>query len=143
MVPLPAYQRTLRLIAFVAVCAGSVADAQDVTLRLPVVDTFQVNTVVSVPDQGSLLLGSVGRAADGSSQLGFSPLGSSVGSERSHRSASASVYIHDFEALDAALLATPIAKRGPATTAMSPQAAHAYRALLRSGTGRRWPSAPG
>lgn len=123
--------RHRRLVLLLSLVSGGGAMGQDVTLRLPVVDTFQVNTVVSVPDQGSALLGSVGRAADGSSQYGFSPRGSSVGLERSYRSASASVYIHDFAAMDAELLATPTDRHDNWVAPMSPLAANAFRSLQR------------
>ena len=128
---------------WIAVCllALSVSvDAQTITVQQPVVQTFGVNTVVTVPDQGGVLLGGVSSAADGSFNSGFSPYGSSIGSERTHGTAWAHVYIHDFEAMDAALLSAQRNRPSPASTFRTPLAARAARQLMdahRAGQTRR------
>lgn len=122
---------TSRLAFVVLIHAASVATAQTVTVQQPIVDVFNVDTVVSVPDRGSILLGGVGRASEAGFHSGFRPYGSSVGLERSNSSAWASVYIHDFEALDAELLATPTQTAATQSVAVNPLAANAYRSLSR------------
>jgi hypothetical protein len=55
---------------------------------------------VSVPDRGGILLGGVGRAADGTNSSGFTPNGSSRGRSVFNTSASSHVDIIDFNELD-------------------------------------------
>jgi hypothetical protein len=95
----------------VGCCWSTTVSAQSITVQQPVVQTFSVDTVVTVPDRGSALLGSMSGAGDFRSRSGFSPFGSSVGGYRNHSSANATVYIHDFAAMDEALLAQPVATR--------------------------------
>ncbi len=76
-------------------------------VQLPTLSSFRANTTVSVPDRGSVYTGGINRAADGRSEFGtpLLPLRNrSIGSERSASSVWTSVYIHDFEAMDEALL---------------------------------------
>lgn len=94
-------------IATVGIMLGmssSRANAQ-VTVQQPVVQTFGVDTVVSIPDRGAILLGSVSGAGDARNSYGFGPGGSSIGNYRNHSSSWATAYIHDFEAMEAELLA--------------------------------------
>jgi hypothetical protein len=90
------------------------ADAQ-VTVQQPVVSQFRVDTIVSVPDGGRVFLGSVGSAADGTFQAGFSPIGSSIGREVSHQGADVSVFIHDLDELDRLTLAAGDTMENPWT----------------------------
>lgn len=76
------------------------ASAQSLLLQSPVFSQFSVQTNVSVPDRGGMLLGSVSRAADGTKSFGPIPAGSSRGRSIEHRSMSSRVYIIDFNELD-------------------------------------------
>lgn len=89
--------------------------AQQVTIQQPVVSQFRVDTVVSVPDGGRVLLGAVGGARDAHSQFGFTPLGSSLGIERFHQSTEVSVFIHDFDEMDRAILSSGTEMENPWT----------------------------
>jgi hypothetical protein len=86
---------------------------QPTAVQLPTFSFFTVNTTVSVPDGGSTYLGGVNRASSGSSQFGAAPFGPftnrSIGSQQSASSVRASVYIHDFQAMDEYLLSQPTA----------------------------------
>jgi hypothetical protein len=82
-----------------------VAFAQDVTVQQPIVGVFSVDTVVSVPDRGRLLLGGVSSAGSQRSSYGFGPFRQSSFSRFSTSSRLESgVSILDFEAMDQALL---------------------------------------
>jgi hypothetical protein len=105
--------------------------AQAVTVQQPAVQVFGVNTTVVVPDQGSALLGSVSSAGDTRSTNGFSPFGSSIGSFRNHSSQTATVYIHDFEAMDEALLNAGRGQIAPPSRPLDPLAQRAYLSLAR------------
>jgi len=96
--------RIVLSLALVALTARSAA-AQSV--QLPTLSSFRAGTAVSVPDRGSVYIGGINRAADGRKEFGtpLLPLRNrSIGSERSASSMWTSVYIHDFEAMDEALL---------------------------------------
>lgn len=79
--------------------------AQDRVVQQPVVRQFRVGTSVSVPDRGRALLGGISQGATGTRRFG-GPLrsGTNSGREFSNSSQSVSVYIHDFDAMDTALL---------------------------------------
>lgn len=87
------------------------AFAQQVTVQQPVVESFSVGTSVSVPDRGSMRLGGVSSAASGRFRTGPIPAGSALGLSRQSSSASAQVFIHDIEAIDAALLGESVPSR--------------------------------
>lgn len=92
-------------VALVALVATSAA-AQN-AVQLPTLSAFRTGTTVSVPDRGSVYTGGINRAADGRNEFGtpLLPLRNrAIGSERSASSVWTSVYIHDFEAMDEALL---------------------------------------
>ncbi len=91
------------------------AQAQQAVIQQPVVSQFRVDTVVSVPDGGRVLLGAVGGARDARFQSGFSPIGSSLGMERFHQSADVSVFIHDLDEMDRAILASGTTMENPWT----------------------------
>lgn len=128
-----------RGVGFAALlCGGTIASAQSIVVQQPVVDVFSMSTVVTVPDRGSLFLGGISTARDQRIRRGFGPLGSSLGMERTHSGAWVSVYIHDLEAMDAALLAA--GSPSPPPPPQQPLAAQAYRALWREHTGRSLPA---
>lgn len=79
---------------------------QQIAVQQPVIQNFSVGTSVSVPDRGSAHLGGVGFARSGRTVTGPFPSGSSFGQELGASSSSVQVYIHDFEAIDAELLAS-------------------------------------
>ncbi|MEZ6056483.1 MAG: hypothetical protein R3C01_07240 [Planctomycetaceae bacterium] len=122
------------LTAFLAgawmACPGTLALGQ-VTVQQPVVQVFGVDTVVSVPDRGSVLLGGVSSARDGRNTSGFMPWGSSIGMDRNYSSARATAYIHDFEEMEAELLGglTPLDQL--ASPWSNRHAEHAYMALMK------------
>lgn len=126
-----------RFILAVSACAfvfglnvSQQVSAQVVTIQQPVVQQFSVNTVVSVPDRGSALLGGVSSARAGRTSFGPLRSGSSIGRSISHSSATVHVWIHDFEAMDRELLRQgPPSSRAPAP--LNGMAAHAYSQLMK------------
>ncbi len=95
----------LTALALFALSASPVT-AQN-AVQLPTLSSFRTNTTVSVPDRGSVYTGGINRASSGRNEFGtpLLPLRNrSIGSERSASSVWTSVYIHDFEAMDEALL---------------------------------------
>ena len=96
------------LAAFGLVAPSALAQRRPPTsVQLPTIRYFGVGTTVWVPDRGSAYLGGVNRARSGSGQFGAPLLpfgnragGSSVGAT----GASVSAYVHDFRAMDEALL---------------------------------------
>lgn len=82
---------------------GQASFAQQ-AIQQPVVGTSSVSTTVSVPDRGTTFLGGVSSAQSGRSQYGPLPVGPSSGLTRQSTSMSVSVYIHDLQAMDEALL---------------------------------------
>ncbi len=97
--------RIILALTFVTLTAIPVA-AQN-AVQLPTLSSFRTRTTVSVPDRGSVYTGGINRAASGRNEFGtpLLPLRNrSIGSERSASSVWTSVYIHDFEAMDEALL---------------------------------------
>jgi hypothetical protein len=77
-------------------------------VQLPTFSHFGVSTTVEVPDSGDGLVGGVDRAASGGSQIGgpLSPWrASGIGSQQGASSTHLVATIHDFEAMDQALLA--------------------------------------
>lgn len=81
------------------------AEAQAVAVQQPVVRTFGVGTTVSVPDRGTIHLGGVNSAASGRVSSGLFRPGTNSGLERTGTSLSTTVFIHDLQAMDEALLA--------------------------------------
>lgn len=76
---------------------GPSAFGQAVSVQQPVAESFSVGTTVSVPDRRVATLGGVGRAGRTRTRLGDAR-------NASASSMSAGVFIHDFEAMDAAVL---------------------------------------
>ncbi|MFO1091738.1 MAG: hypothetical protein U0992_00280 [Planctomycetaceae bacterium] len=127
--------RVQRLVLFVAAVAvlnrAQTASAQ-LGVQQPVVGQFSADTIVSVPDQGRLFLGGVGSAQSSQRVYGPLPSGTATGRALSNSSLDVGVYIHDFEAIDAALLAQPTRhsqSRASAARFRSPRAAAAWRVL--------------
>ncbi len=82
------------------------ASAQN-TVQLPTLSSFQTRTTVSVPDRGSVFTGGINRGYEGRNEFGTHLLpfrNRSIGSQWSASNVWTSVYIHDFEAMDEALL---------------------------------------
>ena len=113
------------------------------TVQLPVIQVFSVDTTVSVPDGGGVLLGGIKRAADSSVTRGL-PLGKGplttnrgISSVRSGSNMSVHATIIDHQELDAAVLAEAAAKRAgrtedPSAIALQQKADYLTRNLARS-----------
>jgi hypothetical protein len=121
------------------VLAASQACGQNVTVQQPVVGLFNVNTVVSVPDRGSLLLGGVSSAGVVGGSRGPSLPSSQQSGFARHSAARVHVFIHDFETMDRAVLAAAGSPSGadrrtnnpaPSGSQLTGMAAHAHRSLL-------------
>lgn len=74
------------------------------TVQLPTFSFFTVSTSVSVPDRGSASLGGVNRMSSGSSTYGPFPTNRASGTGASAGGMSVHVTIHDFDAMDTAVL---------------------------------------
>jgi len=88
-------------------CSCSHANAQFVQFQQPIGETFQANTTVVIPDRGQAHLGSISGGRTTIRSQGFPPRTYSRYTDRFHSSLSASVYIHDFEEMDRAILNRP------------------------------------
>lgn len=106
---------SLRLPRLVALATASVlmccdahrATAQvPTTVQLPTFHFFSVNTTVLVPDRGATYLGGVNYSSAGRTSRGFGPLTTNTALGRSSGGSNVwvSAYIHDLEAMDAAIL---------------------------------------
>jgi hypothetical protein len=93
-------------LAFAMTGFGSpdVANAQQIVVQQPQRQVLEVGTVVSVPDRGSASLRGVRSASSGRNSAFGVPGNVGVGGSTSGASSSVHVTIHDFEAMDAALL---------------------------------------
>ncbi|REJ85793.1 MAG: hypothetical protein DWQ34_28380 [Planctomycetota bacterium] len=107
--------------------------AQRITVQQPVVETFSVDTVVSVPDRGRMFFGGVGQSATSTSNYGLAPGGSSVGGFSSHSGMDVGVYIHDLDAMDEYLLSRPTRFNTRPTEPSTP-ASRAWSSLQSSAT---------
>ena len=100
------YGTLLLALAMVGMATAPAWAQPAIAVQLPTFSFFSTNTTVSVPDRGSVYLGGVNRAQSGLNEarsplLPFAPFrnrGMSTGA--SAAGASASVYIHDFQAMD-------------------------------------------
>jgi hypothetical protein len=120
------WTQTLLVVVGIALVADRPAFAQAATVQQPVVSTMSVGTTVSVPDRGSMFLGGVSRAGAARRSVGPFRSGTSTGVFREQSGLRVAVRIHDFEAMDRALLDAPIAAEPRRTTG---RAAQAYRTL--------------
>lgn len=112
--------------------------AQDQAVQQPVIRQMRIGTSVSVPDRGRAYLGGVGKGAMGTNRYG-GPLrsGTNSGREFSNSSMCVSVYIHDFEEMDQALLNVARSSHPRRDEKqLNSRAAHAWRSL-ESGRARR------
>lgn len=103
--------------AAVAVLTWQADWALGQAVQLPTIQVFSVDTTVSVPDGGGIVLGGVSRAADGSASRGLPLAGRlggnrALGSERGHAGMSLHATIIDNHELDQAVLAEAAALRG-------------------------------
>jgi len=83
------------------------AAGQSVTVQLPTLSFFTVSTTVVVPDRGAAHLGGVGSATRSATTLGspLAPRGNrGIAASQSVGGMSVSAFVHDFEAMDRALL---------------------------------------
>jgi hypothetical protein len=106
-------------VTVVGVAGECLAQNQQATaVQLPTFSMFTVPTTVVVPDRGSTYMGGIKRASSGRNEFGVPILGklpylgrafknTGIGMERSASSVRAHVYIHDFEAMEEALLGQP------------------------------------
>ena len=91
--------------------AGLAASAQ--TVQLPTFSFTTVNTTVLVPDGGAAFLGGINRASDGRNEFGVPGMpfpgfqNRGIGQDRGASSFWVTATIHDFDAMDQALLNTP------------------------------------
>jgi hypothetical protein len=76
------------------------------TVQLPTFHFFSVSTTVLVPDRGATYLGGVNYSSAGRTSRGFGPLTTNTAMGRSSGGSNVwvSAYIHDLEAMDAAIL---------------------------------------
>ena len=99
--------RTWLVLLLVGLGPVAALAQQPTTVQLPTYSVFGVGTSVSVPDGGATYLGGVNRASTGMNEFGtpLTPLRNrSFGMERSASNMSVHVTIHDFEAMEEALL---------------------------------------
>jgi hypothetical protein len=100
------------------VVAGAAAHAVGQAVQLPTYSFTTTSTTVSVPDRGSAYLGGISRAETGRTELGTPILGKlpvggrafknvGIGQTRGASSMHVTATIHDFEAMDEALLGGP------------------------------------
>lgn len=105
-----------------------------VAVQLPTFSFFNTNTTVSVPDRGSVYMGGVKRASTGVNEFGvpllpFRPFRNrSIGQETGSVGTSVSVYIHNFEEMEEALLGGPPSS----VAAMTPRSSGGNRVGLES-----------
>ncbi len=109
---------------------GSAAHGQGI-VQQPVVEQLSVDAVVSVPDRGSAFLGGVASGRSSLSVYGPLPLTHSFGFEYGYSRVEVGVFIHDFEAMDAALLNAAAAEEGPSAVVPPTRARKAWQALQR------------
>ena len=95
------------------VCGWLALEAPAQTVQLPTFSFAGVSTTVLVPDRGAAYLGGINRASDGRSEFGVPGMtfpgfqNRGIGQDRSATSFWVTATIHDFDAMDQALLNTP------------------------------------
>lgn len=106
-------RRTIWFWTTVITLAATQALAQGVTVQQPTFSFSSTSTTVSVPDQGSAFMGGISRSAEGRTESGvpmlpFRPFrNQAIGQTRSAASTFVTATIHDFDAMDQALLNSP------------------------------------
>ncbi|MSR59333.1 MAG: hypothetical protein EXS05_17105 [Planctomycetaceae bacterium] len=120
-----------------AAIAASTADplgAQNITVQQPVIESFTVDTTVSVPDRGRATIGGIGRGA--SSRTTYGPFRTNTNFGRLTEGSSVSVHawIHDFDELDRqSLEAARRSKLRGDDVRLEPRAELAFQRLLEQG----------
>lgn len=113
--------RAIAIAALITV-VSTAADAQ--VVQQPVVSGFSVDTVVSVPDRGAAFSGGVWSGQSGSRSAGPLRGASTIGRSFGGAATETRVFIHDFEAMDAALLSqgqpATVGQPGPSVPGVSP-----------------------
>lgn len=132
---MPLNRTYLLPIVCLAMTSGALAQGQ-VAVQQPVVGQVSVDTVVSVPDRGRLFLGGVSAAGAGRREYGPLPSGTATGRFSRDTALDVGVFIHDFEAMDEALLARPVRRAQRQPRIQSPRAAAAWRHLQGQRGGR-------
>ena len=114
--------RTTAAAVLIAVLALPALAQQNTTIQLPTFGYTTVATTVSVPDRGGVSLGGISRSSSGSTSRGTPLVGKlpfvgrpfgnrAIGKQLGASNMSVHAYIHDFEAMDQALLARAAARR--------------------------------
>jgi hypothetical protein len=111
-----------------ATCLWLVAFAASAqTVQLPTFSFATVSTTVMVPDRGSAFLGGIDRSSEGRSEFGVPGLtfpgfqNRGIGQDRSSSKMFVTATIHDFDAMDQALLNTPSPDGFAGTSARMPR----------------------
>lgn len=134
--------RLFRIIIATTFCAAGLCFAESaygqLTVQLPTINVFNINTVVSVPDGGTISLGGVNRYSAGRTSRGVPGLSNipgvnrlfkntGIGSETSSSQATASVKIISLQEMEDELMSGQSAQsyvRGnPAGASQGPSAA--------------------
>jgi hypothetical protein len=92
------------MLAVAAVVSVRPCAAQQVVVQQPAFRQFAAPTTVLVPDRGGAFLGGTSGGFQGRASAGPIPFGSARGGGAGASSTTARVYVHDFRALDEALL---------------------------------------
>lgn len=111
------------LLVIALVPAAAPAQRPGAAVQLPTWSSVSGSTTVSVPDGGSALMGGITRSASGRNEFGtpLLPLrNSSIGSQSSASSMRVTAQIHDFEAMERALLSQAGPDLSAAGAASSP-----------------------
>jgi hypothetical protein len=113
------------------------AQAQNLTVQEPSLETFGVGTTVSVPDRGRISVAGSGRSAASRSSFGPLRSGTNTGLSNQASGLSVGVTVHDLAEMDRRILAG--AERSRSTREKVELSASADRAYetLRSGAGAR------
>ncbi|MCA9076980.1 MAG: hypothetical protein KDA93_18280 [Planctomycetaceae bacterium] len=120
------------LAILICLVGAAPVSAQTVTVQHPVVQQFNVNTAVSVPDRGSTFLGGVSSARSHAVRRGFPASSSNFSRSVDYSGTRAHVYIHDLEVMDQAILTAARAQETTHTgSTLTGMAGHAQRSLLK------------
>ena len=112
-----------RKMLIVLMLFTSVSFAQQ-AVQQPVVGVTSLNTTVVVPDRGTVYLGGVSSGQFGRNQYGPFRSGTSSGYSLQSTSVSTSVYIHDLQAMDEAILQSVGRGRGNSTMSAAAVPSH-------------------
>ncbi|HEX3870994.1 MAG TPA: hypothetical protein VHV77_11185 [Pirellulales bacterium] len=109
-------QRVVLVLLSLVVLTSRAVGQAPTTVQLPSFEYFTVDTTVSVPDRGSVVIGGINSSGRGGYNSGtpFLPSQRAGGSTMGASQMSVHAMIHDMSAMDAAILA--IATKSPTTT---------------------------